>query len=442
MCTHPRGFSTPVAMDALLSRRGAFTLPDFDPGLSEDIKEFIAESPVLCVGAGGLGCEILKDLALTGFKNIHVIDMDTIDVTNLNRQFLFRKEDVGKPKAEVAAKRVMQRVPGVNVTVHVGMIQDMDTDFYEQFPVFILGLDSIEARRYMNGIACFFLDFDADGIVKPETIKPMVDGGTEGLRGHARVIYPGMTPCFECTLWLFPPQVKFPLCTLAETPRSPAHCIEYAHLILWGKVRDEEFDSDNEEHMQWVCDRALERAQEYNIPGVTLQLTQGVVKNIIPAIPSTNAIIAAACVLEAFKILAAGCLKSMDNYMMYMGSDGVYTHTVPYERDTGCLVCGSGLPLPASDATTLEQLMKDLQSCAQLEGKLTKPSVSVDTAILYMHGPLEDQYRKNLAEPIRKLLPQPLSVSRSCMITVTDTSQQNPIRIRLVAKDDDQMADV
>lgn len=68
-------------------------------------------------------------------------------------------------------------------------------------------------------------EFEDDGSTKQETIKPMVDGGTEGFRGHARVILPGFTPCFECTLWLFPPQTKFPLCTLAETPRWGSACV-------------------------------------------------------------------------------------------------------------------------------------------------------------------------------------------------------------------------
>ncbi|CAL5416433.1 unnamed protein product [Camellia sinensis] len=194
-------------------------------------------------------------------------------------------------------------------------LEDKELDFYNHFNIIVLGLDSIEARSYINAVACGFLEYDSDDNPREETVKPMVDGAAEGFKGHARVIVPGVTPCFECTIWLFPPQVKFPLCTLAKTPRTATHCIEYAHLIKWDEVHSgKTFDPDIPEHMQWVYSEAVKRAELFSIPGVTYFLTQGVVNTIIPAIASTNAIISAACALETLKI-ASGFSKTLSNYL-------------------------------------------------------------------------------------------------------------------------------
>lgn len=99
-------------------------------------------------------------------------------------------------------------------------------------------------------------------------------------------------------------------------------------------------DNDDPEHVQWIYEQALRRAQEFNIPGVTYSLTQGVIKNIIPAVASTNAIIAASCCNEALKI-ATGANPYLNNYMMYTGDEGVYTHTFEHEKKEGCPVCGN-----------------------------------------------------------------------------------------------------
>ncbi|CAI5724780.1 unnamed protein product [Peronospora effusa] len=406
----------------LLSHRTAFpnetsavALGEFDPATSQDTFEFLQdECRVLIIGAGGLGCELLKDVVLSGFTKVDIIDMDTIDVSNLNRQFLFRATDVGKSKAECAAAFVRNRMMSsqmnpqelkVDIIPHFKKVQDMDAEFYRQFHVILSGLDNIEARRYLNSIVVSLADVDEDGEVDPSTIIPLIDGGTEGLRGQARVIIPKITSCFECSLESFPPQKSFPMCTIAETPRQPAHCIAYAFIVLWPRLFPEKkLDKDSPEHMQWVYQTAKDRAEQFGISGVTYSLTLGVVKNIIPAVASTNAVVAAMCVSEALKAMSY-CSRLMNNYHMHMGATGCYSHTFQYERKTDCVVCSSQQKTlhVDPDSMTLQKLIDEL--CGD-KFRLLKPSISSGTANLFMQGPpaLRAATSNNLAKTLRELV--------------------------------------
>ena len=387
--------------DTLLSRPGAFTDEDYKPG--EVPINNIETSRVLVIGAGGLGCEILKNLALSGFRNIDVIDMDTIDVSNLNRQFLFREKDVGKAKATVAAEFVMKRVPTCKITPYVGKIQDKDEDYYMQFNIVICGLDSIEARRWINSTLVGMVDME-----NPDSLKPLIDGGTEGFKGQSRVIFPTMTSCIECQLDMHAPRAAVPLCTLATIPRQPQHCIEWAHIIKWEEERkDDVLDNDDPEHITWLYQKALSRAKEFGIEGVTYSMTQGVVKNIIPAIASTNAIIAASSCNEAFKIVTSSApfLGIGNNYMLYTGDSSVYTYTFEHQKKDDCPVCGN-LPkdLQVSAKSTLGELVESFAE--RPESQLKKPNLRTEAKSLYYSTPasLEEQTRPNLKRKLGELL--------------------------------------
>lgn len=405
-------------LNTLLRQSGPLS-PNADPEGADEVQNYIrTELQVLIIGAGGLGCELLKNVALSGFRDISVIDLDTIDVTNLNRQFLFRAGDVGKPKATVAADFVNARVPGVKVTPYHKNIMDFGADFYKQFSFIIAGLDSIDARRWLSALLVDMVSM-VDGKPDMSTIIPLIDGGTEGFQGQSRVIFPRLNACFECSLSLFPPARNFPLCTIANTPRLPEHCVEYANVVLWPREnpfgKDVKLDADHPDHTAWLFETAKRRADEFGIKGVTYRLTQGVAKNIIPAVASTNAIVAAACCNEAVK-LATNVAPSMVNYSMYNGTEGVYNLTFENERRPDCPVCGTPEPctLSVSRGSTLAEFVDTLAAHAELRSR--KPFLRTSGGkTLYASNPpaLEEATKPNLGKKMEELLGEDWTIELS-----------------------------
>ena len=343
--------------------------------------------------------------------------------------------------------------------------------------------DNVEARQWLNATLVDLVRFDESGAVDGGSVIPLIDGGTEGFGGQARVFLPRLTSCFECSLPSMPPQQGFAVCTIRNIPRLPEHCILYALKVEWpllesftsptqftladraqtsggGGGGDEHapaavaLDKDDAAHMSWLYERAQLRAQQFGIGGVTYALTMQVVKNIIPAIASTNALIAAACVNECWKIRTNAALR-LDNYFMYvtthstahstlravgwtecsshsriaarlscvplsvlcvciryMGGQPTGTHcsTIQYAQNDNCSVCRKPLILrldgsmhPAaqcalSPSMTLQQLI----ACIESELGVQRASVSRGGAVLYLTT-LHSDYQANLSKPISEL---------------------------------------
>lgn len=399
----------------LLERSSAFAQEDFEP--SRENLDRLAQIKLLIIGAGGLGCELLKDLAYMGFSNLHIIDMDTIDLSNLNRQFLFRKSDIGRSKAEVAAEFIRKRVPNCQVTAHFNKIQDMSLDFYRSFNIVVCGLDSILARRWINGLLLSLLEYDEEtNTLDQSTIIPLIDGGTEGFKGNARLILPGLTACIECTLDLYPPQVTYPLCTIATKPRLPEHCIEYARIISWSNEKpfgnDVTIDGDDPVHLKWLYEKALDRANEFGIQGVTYRLTQGVIKNIIPAVASTNACIANICATEVFK-LATSCSQFLNNYVVFNQSDGIYSYVFEAEKKPDCLGCNRNATMRRSlNFKRTDKLQKVIDFlCENIEYQMKSPALTATkqdgsgSKTLYLSSikSIEEMTRANLDKTLAEL---------------------------------------
>ncbi|MDP7532542.1 MAG: ThiF family adenylyltransferase, partial [SAR202 cluster bacterium] len=150
--------------------------------------DLLRRGTVLVVGAGALGNEIIKNLALAGVGNVLVVDLDEIETHNLTRSVLFRGSDVGRRKAEVAAMAAADIEPRINVRWFDTPVQNtLGLGVFRNVDVVLGGLDNIQTRRDVNR-ACML------------TETPFIDGGLYFLDGDVRTFLPPFPVCFDCTM--------------------------------------------------------------------------------------------------------------------------------------------------------------------------------------------------------------------------------------------------
>jgi ubiquitin-like 1-activating enzyme E1 B len=206
------------------------------------------------VGAGGIGCELLKNLVLTGFGEIHLVDLDTIDLSNLNRQFLFGMQHIKKSKAivrrlclsipdvitncgrlvfQVAKETAGKFNPHVKLEAHHANIKDpqFNVKWFKGFDLVFNALDNLDARKHVNRM-CLAANV------------PLIESGTTGYLGQVQIIKQGETECYECNQKQAPK--SFPVCTIRSTPSQPIHCIVWAKSYLFAEVFGTSEDSSSD----------------------------------------------------------------------------------------------------------------------------------------------------------------------------------------------------
>ena len=194
-----------------------------------EIQNKIENFKCFLVGSGALGCEYLKNFAMMGLGSgcnglITVTDMDTIEKSNLNRQFLFRSWDVQKSKAEVASRAAKEMNPNLNIQTNLNRVgpeteQIYNDKFFNSLDVVCNALDNVKTRLYVDS-KCI------------EYRKPLIESGTLGTEGNVQVCLPYLTEAYSSSQ--DPPEKSIPICTLKIFPNAIEHTIQWARDLFEG----------------------------------------------------------------------------------------------------------------------------------------------------------------------------------------------------------------
>ncbi|KAJ6648576.1 Ubiquitin-like modifier-activating enzyme 1 [Pseudolycoriella hygida] len=206
-------------------------------------QETLGDLNYFIVGAGAIGCEYLKNFAMMGIGSrkgtIFITDNDNIEKSNLNRQFLFRPNDVQKPKSQTAAEAIKKMNKTINIVAHENRVgpeteKIYDDKFFEALDGVANALDNVEARIYMDRRCIYYR-------------KMLIDAGTLGTMGSTQVVVPFLTESYSSSQ--DPPEKSIPICTLKNFPNAIEHTLQWARDNFEGV-----FKQSAENASQYICD--------------------------------------------------------------------------------------------------------------------------------------------------------------------------------------------
>jgi molybdopterin/thiamine biosynthesis adenylyltransferase len=312
-------------------------------------QNIISNSTILIAGVGGTGSEVAKNLALLGVGNLIIIDSDTIEFSNLNRQMLFREEDIGQKKASIAKKRIKDQFnPDIKIQALTEMLQNAPQNIFEKADIFAGCVDNFLARQYLNSMSI-------------ELNKPLIDSATDGFFGQVQYIKPKFTACLACDN-PHPPEETRVLnapCTLVGIPRERDHCAWKA-LYEFNNQYNREPSESSSKDIHILTTLANKYALKYKF-GIfeERELSQLILFH-VPSLITVNAVISGiqsqdiikALFIEKRSQLKEKTQKNLQNlqkkhrfripsFQIYSALAGTI-NTFDLVKDPDCLVCGQG----------------------------------------------------------------------------------------------------
>lgn len=366
-------------------------------------QENLTRAKIVVVGVGATGCEVAKNLALMGIGKLVLVDNDVVELSNLSRQMLFLDDNLGEPKAIVAADRLRKMNPLVKVEPIFDDVRNLDESIFEEADVLVSCLDNWPVRRWLNSLAVALN-------------KPLVDVAMEGFYANLQIVIPKKTACLECHgEELMPKEMQLAECTLRRRkPEDLVQDLKQAGIEISSKIAEKLFEHD----IKTIYD--LKYAQEsvlMRLDEKTLKVVREIREKLrpkLPALQSVAAMISGLASTEIAKILHGDKLgEPIKGLLVYDGLSGQFT-IAELERSPDCFVCGDiveeGLTITVKPSETILELKKRIAEMFSIP----------DPEVLYREWRLSDD--KRISE---------LGIGEGDTLYITTSRRFMPLQLRV-----------